>query len=556
MANPIIQRELIGLLRTRRAFGLQLGLSLVLGILVLLRWPPDAQVNLTGDQSQQVFQLFVFGLMVGLILLAPVFPASSIVRERQQGTLALLLNSPLRPWDILFGKLVGVLGYVLILLVLSLPAGAACWAMGGLSLGSQMFLAYGILTLAAVQYASAALFISTRAANTDTSLRATYGVVLLMAVVVLGPFEFLGRLVTGPLGTTLEWIRCISPIPAMLEILGQSAAGSSGIMSMEGAPFRYAVLAGISILIFNGLTLARLNLRMFDRPRNAGKITDERSTGAQVFRRIMYLWFFDPQRRSGLIGDSTNPVMIKEFRCSKFGRGHWMMRLIGGCLIVSLGLTLASANSSTDWGVEKMGAILVLLQMALLILVTPSLASGLISTEREGGGWQLLQMTPLGAFTIIAGKLLAVWRTLLLLIMATLPGYALMVFYVDQDKAASALEIIFTLFLTAAFAILLSAAISSLFRRTAVATAVSYTLLLLICAGTMLVWMGRGAPFTPPVVQAVLLVNPLAAALQAIRAPGFEEYNLIPQNWWILGGGCLLSLIVLIVQTRRLTRPR
>ncbi|MEI8196146.1 MAG: ABC transporter permease subunit, partial [Phycisphaerae bacterium] len=384
MANPIIQRELIGLLRTKRAFGLQLGLSLVLATLVLLRWPPDAQVNLTGDQSQQVFQLFIFGLMVGLILLAPVFPASSIVRERQQGTLALLLNSPLRPWDILIGKLVGVLGYVLILLILSLPAAAACWAMGGLSLGSQMFLAYGILTLSAVQYASAALFISTRAANTDTSLRATYGVVLLLSVVVLGPFEFLGRLVTGPLGTVLEWTRCISPIPAMMEILGQSAAGSSGIMSMEGAPVRYAILAGISILIFNSLTLSRLNLRMFDRPRNAGRITDERSSGAQVFRRIMYLWFFDPQRRSGLIGDSTNPVMVKEFRSSKFGRGYWMMRLIGTCLIVSLGLTLASAASSTDWGVEKMGGILVLLQMALLILVTPSLASGLISTEREG----------------------------------------------------------------------------------------------------------------------------------------------------------------------------
>ena len=244
MANPIIQRELIGLLRTWRAFGLQLALTLVLAVLVLLRWPPDAQVNLTGDQAQQVFQLFVFGLMVGLILLAPVFPATSIVRERQQGTLALLLNSPLRPWDILIGKLVGVLGYVLILLILSLPAAAACWAMGGISLGSQMFLAYGILALAAVQYSSVALFISTRAANTDTALRTTYGVVLLLSVVVLGPFEFLGRLVTGPVGELLEWTRCISPIPAMLEILGQSAGGGGVGQGLARQPHAQGHLGG------------------------------------------------------------------------------------------------------------------------------------------------------------------------------------------------------------------------------------------------------------------------------------------------------------------------
>ena len=44
-------------------------------------------------------------------------PATSIVREKQRGTLILLLNSPLRPWSIYAGKLIGSLGFVLLLLL-------------------------------------------------------------------------------------------------------------------------------------------------------------------------------------------------------------------------------------------------------------------------------------------------------------------------------------------------------------------------------------------------------------------------------------------------------
>ena len=555
MSNPIIQRELIGLLRTRRAYLLQILLVIALAALVLLRWPSDAHVNLTGDQAQQVLQLFAYGLMAGLILLAPVFPASSVVRERQSGTLALLLNTPLSTFDILIGKLLGVLGYVLILLVLSLPAAAACWTMGGISLTSQLLLAYTILALLAIQYASVALYISTRAGSTDSALRTTYGIVLLMSVVALGPHQFNVGLVGAPWGEIIDWIRCISPIPAMMEVMGHGGVASRGLMNTNSLSLRYIILAVLSIGVFNVLTALRLNMRMFDRPRNAGRVTDDRSARVQAYRRIMYLWFFDPQRRSGLIGPLTNPVMAKEFRSNKFGRSHWMMRLVGGCLIVSLGLMLATARSSPDWGVQTLGGILVVLQIALIILVTPTLACGLISSERESGGWQLLQMTPLSAGTIVRGKLMAVVRTLVLLLLATLPGYAMMVL-IDPEQMARAVKVISTLLLTAAFAVLLSAAASSFFRRTATATAASYTILMVLCAGTMLFWLGRNAPFTRDTVRAVLLFNPLAAALEAIGAPGFSDYNLLPTTWYLLGAGSVLALFALIVQTWRLTRPQ
>src|SRR5690606_13502029 len=118
--------------------------------------------------------------------------------------------------------------------------------------------------------------------------------------------------------------------------------------------------------VFAAWCAARMNQKLFDRSREAGKITDDRSTGAQVYRRIMYLWFFDPQRRTGLIGPLANPMMVKEQRCRKFGRGNWMMRLIGACLIVSLLLMLAGAAGSQQKGVGPMGGIMIVLQVSLI----------------------------------------------------------------------------------------------------------------------------------------------------------------------------------------------
>ena len=288
---------------------------------------------------------------------------------------------------------------------------------------------------------------------------------------------------------------------------------------------------------------------------SAGTITDEQSDSVRAYRRLMYLWFFDPQRRSSAIGPLTNPVMVKETRCSRFGRSHWMMRLLGGCLIVSLGLMIATARGSQDWGVSTLGAIMVVLQVALIVLLTPSLASGLVSSERESGGWALLQMTPLSSWSIIVGKLLSVGRTLLLVLIATLPGYAVMLL-IDRDQAPRAARVLVTLGLTALFALLLSAAVSTMFRRTAQATALAYTLLVGMCAGTMLVWVARDAPFTHSTVERALAANPMAAGLSIIQARGFDQYNLLPMNWYILGGGCVLLMGVLLMRTWQLTRPK
>ena len=595
-ANPIIQRELIGTLRTRRALIVAIVFVVVLGGLVILRWPGEGRVGLGGAQARQVLRVFGYGLMTGLILLAPVFPATSIVRERVGKTLALLLNSALSPLAIVTGKLVGAIGYILLLVALSLPAAAACFAMGGIGLVDPLGLLYLVLFATAVSYATLGLLISSYATTTDGALRATYAVILVLAVVSLGPYRFfgtetdaasitatanglhpvigpiLGQLMGGlagvlesvgvPLGTVFDWLRCLSPLGAVTAALGDDVAVSGGLRASENVVARFLILSALISLVCFAWTVRRVGQRMLDRARDAGTITDERSSGARAYRRVMYLWFFDPQRRSGMIGPLTNPVLVKEQRCSRFGRGNWMMRLIGLCLIVSLGLVLLAANASSSamaggstTAVGTLGGVIVLLQVALIVLLTPSLASGLIAAEVESRGWQLLQMTPMSAVTIVLGKLMSVALTLGLLLLATLPGYVVLV-YIQPEMTGTVINVVITLVLTALMALLMTAAISSLCPKTATATAASYSVLIALVGGTMLVWLGRGAPFGFGLVEAVLTVNPLAAALSLIGSPGFAEYTLVPANWWVLGGICALSLVVLVYRVWRLSQPR
>lgn len=556
MNNPIIQREFIGTLRSPRALAAMVTLVVALSALVLVRWPSEARVDLSGAQARQVLRVFGYGLMTVLMLLAPIFPATSIVRERMQGTLALLLNSPMNPWAIVVGKLVGVIGYVAMLLALSLPAAAACYAMGGIDL-SQLAAIYIVLFMLALMYATLGLLISSYARSMDSALRMTYGAILILSVVTMGPYAFLqGMVEVFPMqGIVIDWLRSLSPIPAVMHVLDDAGVGAAGQLEAGSPAVRFCIVALVSSAIFTTWTAARMNQRLFDDARDAGRVTDEQSKKVQAYRRVMYLWFFDPNRRSGMIGRLTNPVMVKEQRSRKFGRGHWMMRLIGACLIISLGLMLLAGMQSVDMGVERLGGIMVLLQVALIVLVTPALAAGLISSERESRGWQLLQMTPMSSVTIVIGKLMSVAVTLLLILGATLPGYAVLI-AISPGEQTTVINVLITLTLTAVMAILVSAAISSLFRQTAAATATAYGVLLTLCAGTLLFWLAEDAPFTTQTVEAVLMVNPLAAAMSLLSAPGFDQYDLVPMNWWVVGGISAAALLVLIVQTWRLTRPR
>lgn len=550
--NPVIQREFFGILRSPKAFAMLLVLTVVFSVAVLMRWPSDASVDLTGNQSMQVFRVFGYGLLAGVVFLVPAFPATSIVNEKNSGTLALLLNSPLNSFSIYSGKISGVLLFSILVLLSSFPASAACFAMGGIDLWRELGLLYLVLFLLILQYATLGMFVSSHAQSSDAGVRITYAAVLGLFFATLLPAAFLRG--TGQVGGILQnvagWIRHFSPLPAVMEIMGHSDVGSAGLKATSSTT-GFIVVTLLSSAVFAALTLSRLNYRIFDQSRDQGVITNERGLKARMARRVMYV--VDPQRRKPGIPWYLNPVMVKEFRCRRFGRSQWLLRLVAVCAVASMVLTWMAMSGVTAWGVETIGALLVLLQVVLVVVLTPSLASGLISGERDSGGWELLRMTPLSSVKIVRGKILSVIWTLALVLMATLPGYVMMIL-IQPVMWLQVNLVLICLAWTAIYALAISAAVGSLFRTTAVSTTMTYVVVISLFLAPILVWLGRDAPFGHDTVEAFLLTNPVGAALSVIEAPGFESYDLLPAAWWIAGLLSAMMILVLGAQVWRLTR--
>ena len=168
--NPIVRRELLDLLRTRTAVAVLVAFALVTAVLVLLHWPVAGVGDLGGTAALGVLRVFGYGLLTGLLLVLPAFPAAAIVRERVRGTLALLLNSPMTPAAIYGGKFGGAIGFTFILLLLTIPGAAASYALGGSTVTGGVGLLYVVLIVAAVQVTAIALFISGRSLTTDGAL--------------------------------------------------------------------------------------------------------------------------------------------------------------------------------------------------------------------------------------------------------------------------------------------------------------------------------------------------------------------------------------------------
>ncbi|MEI8211277.1 MAG: ABC transporter permease subunit [Planctomycetota bacterium] len=545
--NPILYRELSNRLRSPKTMAAILTLAIVSSLLVVMRWPSDATVDLVNQGALQVFRPVAFAIAVAIMMLVPAFPATAIVTERIRGTLTLLLNSPISAWTIYSGKLFGNVLLGVLLFSVSLPALFACYAMGGISINGHILPLLLVFVGMTLQYSALGLWVSARSQSPDASLRWTYGAVLFLVVLSIGPSVLVGKL-TGAASMVSQILSTLSPIPALQQITGgQSQSQNIGLST---GWTQYLVMSLVTSSLLAWATLYKLDPLLMDRARPAGRVLD--STKSSWLRRLSYL--VDPQRRKAGIPFWLNPVMVKEFRTRKFGRLHWLMRLVAVGGIVSLFLTVVAATGTVSWGVERIAASMVLMQIGFLLLLGPSLGANLIASEVESGGWQLLRTSPISPWRIVVGKLLSVLLTLLLLLLATLPGYIVMG-YIQPAVGGQISNVIISLLIATALVTILSACVSSFAKTTAVATATSYALLLLLFAGTLLVWLGRGSPFGPVFVERTLLLNPAAAALSEIKAPGFETYKLTPESWYLGLAICSLGLIVLVLRTIRLTRP-
>lgn len=545
--NPVLWRELLGRLRSTKTILAAIAIAFVSSLLVVLRWPTDATIDLASQGAMAIFRPVAFAVAGAVMLLIPAFPATAIVGEKQKKTLALLLNSPTSPSQIFIGKLLGNFLLGCILFSVSLPAIFACYAMGGVSVSGHILPLLLVLLGMTFQYSALGLWISARAQSGEASLQSTYAIILCLSLLSIGPSVLVGKQ-TGTIALASRAITSLSPIPALQEITGSQ--GTAQAMGIQSGWVWFVMVSIVVAILFSVMTIRMLDPLLLDRAKPAGKVIDTNTS--TWWRRLFFL--VDPKRRKSDIPFWLNPVMVKEFRTRRFGRLHWLMRLVSVCAIISLIVAVVATTGTVKWGVDRIAASLVVLQIGLLMLLGPSLGANVIASEIESGGWQLLRAAPVSPWRIVVGKLLSIAITLMLLLGATLPGYITMA-YIQPSVSGQVGNVLVSLTIAAGMITMISACISAFSKSTAVATATSYTVLLILIAGTMLIWVFRGSPFGPVLVENALLLNPAAIALSEIKAPGFETYSLTPRGWYVGLSISLVALCLLAFRTWRMTRP-
>ena len=444
----------------------------------------------------------------------------------------LLLNSPLRRTEIFVGKLLSLSGFACLLLAVTVPPMACCYAMGALSPTDDVLALYGLLGVICVELIVLGLLVGTIARTPEAGLRWVYGTTFCLTVIAMIPHLFLQGGDSNYAGIASD-LRKLSPIPALTQLVGDAAHGGTGAIETENLVWSYIVSAVVLSIVGSVVCVQRMSHSLMDRSRSQGLITDDRSGSRRVARRLMYL--VDPQKRKSGIPWYLNPLMVKEFRSRQFGRLHWLMRMVSACAVLSLLLTLATTMGTLDWGVEKVGGIMIVAQVGLIIALTPGLSGAMIAGEIETGGWDMLRTTPLGAYRVLSGKLWSVCITLLLVLCASLPGYGI-IMVIKPVLQMQVTQVIISLAITAVVAMLTSAVVSSFCRSTAVATTVAYGLLILLYGGSLLVWINRDSPFSHAFVERTLSVNAMAGALNAMDVDGFRVYDGLLHTTWMTSG--------------------
>jgi ABC-type transport system involved in multi-copper enzyme maturation permease subunit len=192
--NPIWTREVRTRLRSREAVECIFFASLavaVAGFFPLLTAGSQLSDPLqTAAVARQVFQWLTLTLGAFVMLVTPGLTAEAITLERERGTLDLLLCSPMRPREILHGKLLGAVSILVLLLSPSLPLFGLCTVFHG----AQVEQVLGVYLVLGLNLAVCAYFGVTASAIHRQMVYAKGQAYVLSILFGIGPAGFLSIL--------------------------------------------------------------------------------------------------------------------------------------------------------------------------------------------------------------------------------------------------------------------------------------------------------------------------------------------------------------------------
>ncbi len=189
MAFTIAGRELRSLFISPLAWSILAVVQLILGYMFLTQLDlfMALQSRLLGvEGAPGVTEIVVVPLLgnaaVVLLLVVPMLTMRLVSEERRAQTLSLLFSAPLSMSEIVLGKFLGVMGFLLITVFMIILMPLSLLAGGSLDLGMLLAGVLGLVLLLA-SFAALGLFMSTLTVQPTIAAVSSFGVLLLLWII-------------------------------------------------------------------------------------------------------------------------------------------------------------------------------------------------------------------------------------------------------------------------------------------------------------------------------------------------------------------------------------
>ncbi len=351
----------------------------------LLREAIDSPASILGA-GERMFESLTWMLLAGIYAFVPAMLCGAVTQEKERDSLALLLLTELRPWQIVVQKYIAGLVPALSLLLLAMPLGAVAYAYGGFTARSLAFTLL-ILVLATLQIAALALWCSCRFRTTVAAFLGTYALAALLVLVPALPVILEDALNKHWFPVRVEWWFFAHVPPAVLDT---ARAHTLGPLAIAATTLLFLFLAARD-LPRRAFLPARPWLREFFGRIDRFMARVNRCVGSIAFRR---------KAGSLPLGE---PVLWRETRARALARPEYLVRLL---LAVEIPTLIAASLMSTPSFGRQLFELSLLGAIAgiVAVLVLSVTAANAFVTERVNQTLDVLLTTPLTGRDIVRQK--------------------------------------------------------------------------------------------------------------------------------------------------------
>ena len=476
--GPVFQKEILASQRKFAAFGSRMIYVLILGGIL---WIVYASVKAQADYSSspvrtlQSLQSVAPSLTAAVLwvqaalltLLAPGMTSAAFSEERRKRTLDVLLTSPIRPWQIVLGKLLSGVAALSVIALCALPVLLAVRVFGGVE-AEYIFGAFALSLSLATLMASLAMLNSLWCKKASTAAFLAFiffcvihGLPLLIGGTLAGLSRF-GGPPTGSLETLFVASAPMSLISLMSGILG-------GMMGFPFDPTKawitgtlYNLAVTALIFIFCTLLLRRIMLSLASGESSTvavGRVaitralpmtpgvsnrTDPTTAASGIAGMLQSsedslsgedreepLLKQTKKRRANITGRKTSrtvadhPVLWRELAQPLFKRP--IVGILSIIALAAFSLWVFAMNRFSGGGDHAVHLYLTNMVFAVVMLLQAmTLTVAGFPAEREAKTWEVLLCSPLSSRALVVGKFAGALRSLWLLPSALLLNLALL----------------------------------------------------------------------------------------------------------------------------------